>query len=75
MKYKILKQQGFCHASLPEQEKTVALASTTKKLKDHNLKLSQQVMSESPYWKQDKYKNKGKNKGNAKEVTSTKSKI
>eukprot|EP00957_Ditylum_brightwellii_P038938 2942462-Ditylum_brightwellii.AAC.1 len=75
MKYEILKQQGIWNAASLEQEKIVALASTAKKLKDHNLKLSQQVKSESPYRKQEKYQNKGKNKGNAKEVPSTKRKV
>eukprot|EP00957_Ditylum_brightwellii_P027584 2085179-Ditylum_brightwellii.AAC.1 len=75
MKYEILKQQGTWNATSPKQEKIVALASTANKFKDDNLKLSQQVKSESPYRKQEKYKNKGKSKGNVKEVTSTKRKV
>eukprot|EP00957_Ditylum_brightwellii_P099973 7618668-Ditylum_brightwellii.AAC.1 len=42
-KYKILKQQGTWNAMLPKQEQIEMLASTLKKLKDNNLKLSQQV--------------------------------
>eukprot|EP00957_Ditylum_brightwellii_P053948 4086533-Ditylum_brightwellii.AAC.1 len=62
MKYELLKQQGIWNTTSPEQEKIVALASTAKKLKDHNLKLSQQVNSESPYRKQEKQKIKAKTK-------------
>eukprot|EP00957_Ditylum_brightwellii_P115811 8833445-Ditylum_brightwellii.AAC.1 len=59
----------------PEQEQIVALVSTAKKLKDGNLKLSQQVKSGGPYRKQEKYTNNGKDKGKAKEVTSTERKV
>eukprot|EP00957_Ditylum_brightwellii_P111895 8533442-Ditylum_brightwellii.AAC.1 len=58
MKYEILKQQGTWNRTSPEQEQIVALSSTTKKLKDDNLKLSQQVKSGGPDRKQEKYKTK-----------------
>eukprot|EP00957_Ditylum_brightwellii_P156627 11921063-Ditylum_brightwellii.AAC.1 len=74
MNYEILKQQGTWNETSPEQEKIVALTPTAKKLKDENLKLSQQVKSGGPYRKQKKYKDKDKGKGKAKEVTSTKRK-
>eukprot|EP00957_Ditylum_brightwellii_P193775 14756095-Ditylum_brightwellii.AAC.1 len=75
MNYQILKQQGTWNTTSPEQEKIVALASIDKKLKDDNLKLSQQVKSGGPYRKQKKYTNKGKDKSKAMEVISTKRKV
>eukprot|EP00957_Ditylum_brightwellii_P117568 8966712-Ditylum_brightwellii.AAC.1 len=49
MNDEILKQQGTWNATSPEQEQIVVLASTVKKLKDSNLKLSQQVKYGGPY--------------------------
>eukprot|EP00957_Ditylum_brightwellii_P184530 14054814-Ditylum_brightwellii.AAC.1 len=62
MRYEILKQQGTWNAMQPEQEQIAALVSTAKKLKDDNLKLSQQVKCEGPYRKKEKYKIKAKPK-------------
>eukprot|EP00957_Ditylum_brightwellii_P178757 13615994-Ditylum_brightwellii.AAC.1 len=76
MNYEILKHQGTWNVTSPKQEQIVALASTAKKFKDDNLKLSQQVKSGGQYSrKQERYTNKGKDKGKAKEVTSTKRKV
>eukprot|EP00957_Ditylum_brightwellii_P134024 10218742-Ditylum_brightwellii.AAC.1 len=73
--YEILKQQGTWNTTLHKQEQIVALASTSKKLKDDNLKLSQQAMPGGLYRKQEQCTNKGKDKGKTKEVTSTKRKV